>query len=80
MSKTMFETKITEMQQETIRVNELLTMDVQLRQDLRKRAKEVKFKTKLADEIGVSRSTLDKLLKGKGNAISIQKVRDYLAA
>lgn len=68
------------MEQETIRVNELLTLDPSLKQDLRKKAKEVKFKTKLADEIGVSRSTLDRLLKGKGNAISIQKVRDYLAA
>lgn len=68
------------MTQEPIRVNELLTMAPELKQKLRKKAKEVKFKTKLADEIGVSRSTLDKLLKGKGNAISIQKVENYLAA
>lgn len=75
----MFETKIAEMAQETIRVNELLTLDAGLKQQLRKKVK-AESKTKVADEMGVSRSTLDRLLKGKGNAISIQKVETYLAA
>jgi DNA-binding phage protein len=75
----MFETKIAEMTQETIRRNELLVLDADLKQQLKKAVK-AKSKTKIADDMGVSRSTLDRLLKGKGNAISIQKVRQFLEA
>lgn len=65
--------------QETLRRNELLKLDADLRKQLKQVVKDT-TKTAVAEQMGISRSTLDRLLKGKGNFESIEKVEQFLKA
>lgn len=67
------------MMQETLRRNELLKLDADLRKQLKQVVKDT-TKTAVAEQMGISRSTLDRLLKGKGNFESIEKVEQFLKA